>query len=266
MIDYCYHTHTYRCGHAQGTEEEYVLSAIKNGYKVIGFTDHAFLEGVNEPHARGGIDQLDDYINTIKGLKIKYKHQIQIFLGFECEYSPFFIDYYQFLLKEKKFDYLILGQHDHFVSPVHGEYILFGNDENANELLQTYVNDVIEGMKSGLFSYLAHPDLFIRLFREITPYIEECFGKICEASIKYDVPLELNLGGVRWPEGTKPGYIDYPCEALYKIAKQYGCKVIIGIDAHNPLNFNHDKSGENVAFDLIEKLNLNYINRLSFKK
>ena len=30
MIPYCYHTHTYRCGHAEG-DEEYVLDAIAAG-------------------------------------------------------------------------------------------------------------------------------------------------------------------------------------------------------------------------------------------
>ena len=36
-----YHMHTYRCMHASGTDEEYVLSAIKNGYEEIGFSDHS---------------------------------------------------------------------------------------------------------------------------------------------------------------------------------------------------------------------------------
>ena len=32
-----YHTHTYRCGHAIGTDEEYVLAAIEKGFKENGF-------------------------------------------------------------------------------------------------------------------------------------------------------------------------------------------------------------------------------------
>ena len=32
-----YHTHTTRCGHAEGTEEEYILTALRCGYKVLGF-------------------------------------------------------------------------------------------------------------------------------------------------------------------------------------------------------------------------------------
>ena len=35
-----YHTHTTRCGHAEGTEEEYILTALRCGFKVLGFSDH----------------------------------------------------------------------------------------------------------------------------------------------------------------------------------------------------------------------------------
>ena len=40
MFTYNYHCHTKRCGHASGTDEEYVEAAIKAGYKVLGFSDH----------------------------------------------------------------------------------------------------------------------------------------------------------------------------------------------------------------------------------
>ena len=34
------HTHTTRCGHACGTEDEYVRSAIEGGLKTLGFSEH----------------------------------------------------------------------------------------------------------------------------------------------------------------------------------------------------------------------------------
>ena len=34
-----YHTHTYRCHHADGTEREYVERAIENGLKIFGFSE-----------------------------------------------------------------------------------------------------------------------------------------------------------------------------------------------------------------------------------
>ena len=35
-----YHTHTWRCRHADGTEREYVETAIEAGFKILGFSDH----------------------------------------------------------------------------------------------------------------------------------------------------------------------------------------------------------------------------------
>ena len=36
-----YHTHTTRCHHAEGSDEDYIIEAIKAGYKTLGFSDHA---------------------------------------------------------------------------------------------------------------------------------------------------------------------------------------------------------------------------------
>ena len=61
---YNYHTHTYRCGHASGKEEDYVLAAIKLGIKRLGFSDHIILpQGYEQPGTRGSYDVLDDYLN-----------------------------------------------------------------------------------------------------------------------------------------------------------------------------------------------------------
>ena len=35
-----YHTHTTRCNHATGTEEEYVQSALERGLEILGFSYH----------------------------------------------------------------------------------------------------------------------------------------------------------------------------------------------------------------------------------
>jgi len=36
-----YHTNTQRCRHAQGSEEDYVKSALAAGVELLGFSDHA---------------------------------------------------------------------------------------------------------------------------------------------------------------------------------------------------------------------------------
>ena len=36
-----YHTHTHRCNHAIGREEDYVREALKAGLKILGWADRA---------------------------------------------------------------------------------------------------------------------------------------------------------------------------------------------------------------------------------
>ena len=75
-LTFNYHTHTKRCGHAVGEDEEYVLQAIKLGIKKLGFSDHVILpEGFEQPGIRGSSTQLEDYLNSVKYLKEKYKDQ-----------------------------------------------------------------------------------------------------------------------------------------------------------------------------------------------
>ena len=35
-----YHTHTARCGHAEGTDAAFGLAALWLGFDVVGFSDH----------------------------------------------------------------------------------------------------------------------------------------------------------------------------------------------------------------------------------
>ena len=110
LPDYCFHTHTFRCGHAaMSPDEEYVEDALRNGYRTLGFADHAILPGIHERGMRGDYSLLDGYISSILSLRKKYEGKIRILLGFEGEYSPEMEGYYRSLLKEKGFDYLILG-------------------------------------------------------------------------------------------------------------------------------------------------------------
>ena len=81
----------------------------------------------------------------------------------------------------------------------------------------------------------------------------------------YDVPLEINLGGLRNKHVVQEGYYNYANEEFFKIASEYPIKVIIGVDAHSPDNFNPDVSDYEFAEYLIEKYHLNHITRLTFK-
>ena len=103
--DYNIHSHTFRCGHAEGSDEEYVEAAIDAGFRYMGFSDHVFLPGIIHKTMRGEISLLGDYISSVNALKEKYKDKIKIHLGFEAEYMPEFLTYYKDLLENKGMEY-----------------------------------------------------------------------------------------------------------------------------------------------------------------
>lgn len=260
-IDYCYHTHTYRCGHAYGTDEEYVLEAIKKGLKVIGFTDHIFLPNHPQQGIRGDISCLDEYINSINYLKEKYKDQIEILVGFEAEYFEEYLDYYKDLLRSGRIDFLIQGQHNYIEN---GKLEWYFGSLNDNVSINLYAEHIVKGIETGLYSFVAHPDLFVRCLDHFDSFHEEITRKICEAAVKHNVPLEFNLGGLRFPyKKYSPGdaKLRYPCLDFWKIASTYPIRVFVGPDCHSPDKV-HDEQEIKFALDTIKELNLKLETRI----
>ena len=62
-----FHTHTARCRHASGTEEEYILQAISGGLQALGFSDHSPFRfpGTYYSTKRMYPEELSEYVSTI---------------------------------------------------------------------------------------------------------------------------------------------------------------------------------------------------------
>ncbi len=232
-LDYCYHCHTKRCGHATGEDEEYVRRAIDLGIKRLGFSDHVILpEGYSQPGIRGDYSLLEDYLQSIKSLKVKYKDQIEILVGFEAEYFPELVDYYKDLLKNK-IDFLILGQHCTFEN---GSFHWSFPETDPTKYMERYANNVIQGMKTGLFTYLCHPDLFMNHHGIWNETIEKYSREILKACEELNIPIEINMQ--QWRYGRSDGkYFGYPNVHFFNLAKEYNVKCVIGLDAHEPNAF-----------------------------
>lgn len=82
-----YHTHNYRCNHATGTVNDYVLAAINADFDEIGISDHLPHPGMDiATSSRMSYDDLDNYFNDInKAIKL-YGNKISIKKSIECEY------------------------------------------------------------------------------------------------------------------------------------------------------------------------------------
>ena len=104
-----YHTHTKRCHHAIDNEEDYIQAAIASGYTELGFSDHSpwMYQSSFHPTMRMEAYEIGDYVSTLLKLKEKYKNQISIKIGLECEYFEKYMDGLKEMLKTYPIDYIL---------------------------------------------------------------------------------------------------------------------------------------------------------------
>ncbi|MBR3927872.1 MAG: histidinol-phosphatase [Clostridia bacterium] len=249
MLTYNLHTHTTRCLHASGEDREYVESAIKGGVKTLGFSDHSpyvFKDGYYSGF-RMKPDELEGYVKSVLDMKTEFKNDIEIFLGLEAEYYPEFFDAFLELIRPYPIDYLICGQH--FTKNEMGDAKASGWKTSEKDVLFEYAHQVTQAMQTGRFTYLAHPDLI--KYREGDESENEAWRIICENAKKHNVPLEINLLGIR-------DHRHYPYAGFWKIAGEIQTPVTIGADAHSP-----DAVCDNASFEtamlIVKKYGLKYI-------
>ena len=88
MKKYNFHSHTYRCGHAKGEDEEYIVNAIDANYSYFGVSDHVMFPHITQKGIRGNFhEQFNDYVTSFQKSKKKYEGQIELHLGMEAEYQ-----------------------------------------------------------------------------------------------------------------------------------------------------------------------------------
>lgn len=281
-----YHTHTYRCTHAHGDEETLIKKAIEYGYQELGFSEHVPLPHLrwhlikalpfsinnfwsslswlktfmfNGPGMRMPYKEKKEHLKRIDEVKERYKKQIKIYKGFECEYLKDYLTYYQKLLDNKEVDYLIFGHHYHkFATGRH----YYGKPNIQIKDVRNYVLEAKKAFKTGLFTYFAHPDLFMAGYRQWNNEVEQLVYELCISAKENNIPLELNAGGIRRKQININGIqcYEYPNYFFWKIASEVGCKAIIGMDAHNPNHLNSEDYRKLETF--AKELNLKLITTL----
>lgn len=228
-MKYNYHTHTTLCNHARGENEEYVLAAIEAGFDEIGFADHSawpfenFVSGM-----RMTAWELPRYCEEIKALGEKYKDKISVKLGLECEYFPKYMPWLKEKIKEYEIDFIICGHHFSVDEP--------GSNYNGNmktpDELYRFRDDIVEAIDTGMFSYIAHPDIFMRGYPVFDEHCEKISRDIILRAKEKGVPLEYNLLGLS--HSKNDGKQGYPYPDFWNIVGEIKPPVIMGIDAHEP--------------------------------
>lgn len=248
MQRFNYHSHTYRCGHAEldMTDEEYVQEYIKMGFKKIAFTDHCPEKNKIDKRndMRMGYEQRKEYLSSIEALKEKYADKIEIETGYEVEYLPGEENNLKELKDET--DKLILGQH--FVYDDNKNLVIIRKNDIPIEELLRYAEYIRKAIELKIPDIIAHPDLFMLAKKEFGKEEEKVTNIICEAAEKYKIPLEINLNNIfantyyqnrklnNLPEEVlrkELNKVRYPYKDFWKIASKYNIKVLYGADIHH---------------------------------
>lgn len=236
-----YHTHSLFCD-GKMLPEDYVLAAVRKGFSAIGFTSHAPVSfdayGSMKP------EDLDIYVETINGLKEKYKNKIQVYTGLETEFYPNCPDFRQypgidytigslhFIYDEKNGRYLSVdGPEEEYTELIND---VFGGDVKA--LAETYFDLLIEMINTHTPDIVGHLDLIKKnnrnglYFSESEKWYRDKVEEVLHAISRHDVVVEVNTGGI------SRGYTrdTYPSEWILKIIREMDIPVVLNSDAHHP--------------------------------
>ncbi len=235
-MNHIFHVHTWRCKHASDEpDEQYIKTALSLSADRITFTDHTPFPG-NNFRNRMELSQLSEYIDSLKTLRTKYEAQIDVQIGLEVEFLPSMLEFYRQLKCENDLDLLIIGQH--FYEHSDGKYS-FDDEKGFNKLheFSGCGNAIIQGIKTGLFNVVAHPDRIFRRCKEWTSEMTEVSENIIRTAAENNVTLERNLSSYeKFVTKTQTSYWKNEFWNLveeFNTGSESPVKIIEGFDTHS---------------------------------
>jgi histidinol-phosphatase (PHP family) len=240
MITVDYHTHHNRCGHAQGTIEEYIKAGIARGLTEIGISDHSplYWQDGNDPQPGQAMakDELDAYVEGVLKLKERYAGQINVRLGMESDYVEGMEDFYRDVYARYPFDYVIGSVHMVFNQHVY-EARRWHSKPDPVGVYREFYRLVQKSAQSGLFDILGHTTSILayapRPFptAELEALQDEALNVIAESG----VCVEINTSGYR--KMREP----FPSERMIGKAAELGIPLTFSSDSHRPDEVAHSR-------------------------
>lgn len=273
MQTFTLHTHNNELrfdGHVSA--REMIAAAISKGFKIIGVTNHLIMHpNLHEDKAREPMffDDFNEaenvYMRHIEILEnLKSEFAIDIKIGFETDFfqDPRWRNYFEKRITRLPVDYLIGASHflmsedESFLCNIY--HLKYQNPQPDEETLRTLVknhlNNIVECIKSGYFSFLAHLDYCTIFGLAEGPEYDEDKYRIIEALKQAKMPFEINTSG--YMRINRP----HPAPWIVKELSANGglVPVLISDDAHSPERLGAD-------FERAETLlaELNYTNRFT---
>ncbi|MGB9813881.1 MAG: histidinol-phosphatase [Thermovenabulum sp.] len=181
----------------------------------------------NEWHEKRAVMDIDDYIELIERAK---KEGYPVKLGVEADYFPENEDIIREFIKNYPFDYVIGSVHwlseFGFDNP---DRIFEWEGKDIDRVYEEYFETLIKAVKSGIFDFIAHPDL-VKIFNyRAKSDLSSLYESLAREIKNMDLCVEISTAGLR-----KPVKEIYPSKELMNYFAKYYIPVILNSDAHCP--------------------------------
>ncbi|MCB2215483.1 histidinol-phosphatase [Desulfofustis glycolicus] len=233
------HVHTYLCGHATGTMEDYVIAAIDKGLQRITFLEHLEAGIDYAPRTWLCDDDFDFYFSEGDRLRSRYGDRLQIGLGVEVGYNPECPEVIIERLASRSWDRIGLSYHFHRLPDTRRHLNLLSRKRDnleimerygCEELLSHYFDALIEAVATIPADVLCHLDAGLRHLpgRRFSGAHRQQIEVLLAAVRRSGMALEVNTSGFDL-QGTP-----FPPTDILKRANELGIALIPGSDAHQP--------------------------------
>jgi histidinol-phosphatase (PHP family) len=222
-----YHVHTPLCRHAEGTPKEFVEAARRAGLIEIGFADH-------NPMPEHFDDWRMDYAELPRYLEFVEEARsfgFPVRLGLECDFISGREDWIEQLAGLTEWDYLIGSVHylDAGWDVDNPKHLFRLTEDSIESVWDRYWNLFRQCVRSGLFDFVAHPDLPKKFGHRPKGDLRRYYEPAVEALQEADIAFEINTAGLRKPVNEL-----YPAQTFLELAGQASVPVVINSDSHSP--------------------------------
>lgn len=224
-----YHMHTPLCGHATGEPREYVLAAQAAGLTEIGFSDHNPMPTQFDDW-RMAPEQFPEYLKLIADVQAEFP-DYPIRLGLECDYLVGYEDHIRHLAAQAPWDYLIGSVH--YITPSwdvdNPKHLKKWTEQPVDEIWTLYFQEYTRMAESGLFDFVAHPDLVKKFGHRPEGDLSRFYTETLNAIAENGLTMEVSTAGLR-----KDAKEIYPSRQFIEMAYARRIPIVINSDAHSP--------------------------------
>ncbi len=223
--------HTPLCKHAEGWPDAYAKAAIKCGLTEIGFSDHNPMAKKFDDW-RMEYEEFPRYLDLVQASQQQFSDNLTIRLGLECDFIPGQESWIDKLSQQAGFDYLIGSVH--YLEP---DWAVDDPDPkwekrwdgSIEEIWEKYWHLYRQCAASGLFDFLAHPDLVKKFGHRPAGELKRFYEPTIEVIAANNMTIEVSTAGLR-----KTCKEIYPSREFIELAFQANIPIVISSDAHRP--------------------------------